>query len=864
MSSHPSSAIPRPGRRAILAGSAASGLLAAGAVSAAPPPTPSPAAGPSSLSAVHSFGLTNWKSNGPSAGFARQGVLFKKGDIPAGSSVEVRRKGAPIAAQFDQRTTWLDGSLKFAVMHLRDTAFAASEARIYDLVRVDGGTFSNTLTSALSDITSRHRFAIGFPNHKQTTDGKTFTTVGSGVSAADFAVHMSIPTRVEIHHAGVVCDGWTGWGMAGDVGSQVADAHLKVNWHADIWKNPDGSLYAIEIGAEPAMDWWSVPDKTLRTYDALLVDSLLTGASSVIGAYKAVTHPYKSRWITCQNAGGNNRGRRHWVGGACPTLTYLPNRAYWIASGLVPPLNLAAKPAPYSAISGGSATYVPCTNQSHRNNIDGTGGYEGRGVLPNPDCVAFLRQTPEDVASARINAHVGLHVFLHYRSNRTRQRPGDSAPDIANTPISMIMGLSRGTAPAYDFTSDGMPQPVHAYADFRTTPQGKDGYVFPVGGEGVWSTTTGDASHAVNYSYFMYLMEGERYHLEATLDLATNLVHQGIDNEYSNRPKSPVAKGGFGRATKAPDTIYDAIAGLNGQVRSAGWALIIVGSANAVIPDRHVANRFFRRLNQQQGIYMRDILAYLPADAKASGEPPFTDELGLGNPWMTAFNTQGAYHNWNVSELPEARAWGDFTARVSIGMVESQIFKTLAYRSNTKQRGAVYDAQTNRYLPRTEGRIRTAEDNTTYAGNLDDKTGRLSIKPTVKLSDGDVFYMEEVNINGDPVKTSPDLKAGTPYYLVQVNGDSARLSLTPNGPPVTITAPMWVEMSCDPKRPFDPLTMPPPPNLTADDYVPIHKAALVMAHRSGNQEATALIVKKIQAFTARIDSSKYAAWDFAV
>lgn len=843
----------RPGRRAFLAGSvAAYGVMSGGIAQAA-----------DATSVVHSFGLTNWQAKATSAGFARQGVVFKKGNIPAGSSVEVRRKGAPIVAQFDQRATWSDGSLKFAVMHLRDTAFAASEARIYDLVRIAGGTFDNTATSTLSDITSRHRFAIGFPNLKQTDDGKAFTTVGSGVAAADFAAHMSVPTRVEMHHAGGVCDGWTGWGMASDVGSQMPDPHLKVNWHADIWKNPDGSLYAIEIAAEPAQDWWSVPNKTLRTYDALLVDSLLTGAASVIGGYKAVVHPYKSRWITCQNAGGNNRGRRHWVGGACPTLTYLPNRAYWIASGLVPPLNLAAKPKPYAAINGDAATYVPCANQSHRYNLDGTGGYEGRGVLPNPDCVAFLRQTAEDVACARINAHVGLHVFLHYRSNRTRKRPGDAVADIANTPVSMIMGLSRGTAPSYDFTADGMPQPVHAYTDGRSTPQGRDGYAYPSGGDGVWSTGTGDASHAVNYSYFTYLLEGERYHLEATIDLATNLVHQGIDNVYSNRPKSPVAKGGFGRTTKAPDTIYDAIAGLNSQVRSAGWALNILGSATGIVPESHVTSRFLQRLNQQQGIYLRDILAYLPADAKASGESPFCDEDGLGNPWMVAFNTLGAYHNWNVTELPEAQAWGDFTATMSIAMVESNIFKTLSYRSNSKQHGAVYDAKSNKYLPPTQIRIRSAEDGSHYAGQLDDKRGTLSVKPTVKLFSGDVFYMEEVSGGGNPVKVSPDLQLGIPYYLVEANGDSGRLSLTPNGPPVPITVAMWVEMSCDPKRPYDPLTMPPPSNLSADDYVPIHKAALIMAHKSGNPEATAIIVKKIQAFTAKIDSTKYAAWDFA-
>ncbi len=602
----------KSGRRIFLAGSVAACALSYG--------TPASAAMPAAP--IQSFVLANWKPAASSPGFARQGVVFKKGDLPAGFSLQLRRKGAPIAAQFDGRVTWSDGSLKFAVMHLRDAPFAAAESRTYELW-AKPGAFDNTATHALIDITSRHRFLIQFTSLTEAMDDKTRRSVGSGNFFADFAAHMAHPTRVEAHHAGAVCNGWTGWGMAVDGIGEAPDPHLKTNWHADIWKNADGSIHAIEIAAVVAQDWWSVPDKRMRRYDAMLRD-----ANTGLALYRGVEHPYKSQWITCQNTADNNRGRRHWIGGACPTLTYIPSKAAWVASGLVPPLNLASKPAAYAAISRGGAAYTPCGSQSHRPNIDGSGAYEGRGVLTNPDCIAFMRQTADDVAAARINAHAGLHVFLHYRSDRTHIRPGDSAPDIANTPISMIMGISRGAVPSYDFTADGMPIPVHAYADGRTTPAGKDNYAWPGDNGGVWSVTTGDASHAVNYSYFMYLMEGERYHLEACLDLATNLVHQGIDNLYSNRPQNPVARDGLGRATHAPDTVYDAVAGLNGQERSAGWALVVLGSAAGIVPDRHVAARFIKRLNQQQAIYLRDILATLPADAKAAGIKPVHRRAG--------------------------------------------------------------------------------------------------------------------------------------------------------------------------------------------------------------------------------------------
>jgi hypothetical protein len=409
-----------------------------------------------------------------------------------------------------------------------------------------------------------------------------------------------------------------------------------------------------------------------------------------------------------------------------------------------------------------------------------------------------------------------------------------------------------------------MPAPSHAYADYRSTPQGHDGYIFPAGGDGVWSITTGDASHAVNYSYFMYLLEGERYHLEATLDLATNLVHQGIDNEFSNRAPSPVARGGLGRATHAPDTVFDAIAGLNGQERGAGWALTILGSAAGIVPDRHVAARFIKRLNQQQAIYLREILAHLPADAKASGFSPFADESGISVPWSVAFNTLGGYHNWNLTELPEMRAWADFTANLSIGMVESHLAKTLAYRLSSKPRSQPYDAATNRYLPRAQSRIRSAENGTGYSGGVDPATGIFGVKPTVPLFNGDVMYVEERNDAGNPTGVPKGLTLGTPYYVIQANGDRAKLAATPNGPPVSFTSENGLTLSCDPKRPYDPLTGASPVNLSADDYATIHRAAVVMAHRAGHPDATPAIVKKIQAYVSHVDSSKFVNWDYAI
>ena len=51
----------------------------------------------SSAVLIQSFGLANWSASA-SAGFARRGVIFKKGDVPAGTSVTAKIGAAVIAA----------------------------------------------------------------------------------------------------------------------------------------------------------------------------------------------------------------------------------------------------------------------------------------------------------------------------------------------------------------------------------------------------------------------------------------------------------------------------------------------------------------------------------------------------------------------------------------------------------------------------------------------------------------------------------------------------------------------------------------------------------------------------------------------
>lgn len=843
-------------------------------VTPVPTPTATPLPPPANGATVTTFSLANW-GTATSKGFWRQGIVFRDGDVPAGSSVQVQRGGAAIAMQFDERRSFPSGCLAFAVMHGRDADFAVGESRSYQVIYAAGVPFSNASSRTIGNLqadSTYGNYKVKFANLTETDDTQT-TAVGSKSFIAYFSEHAGVATRQDKIHSGPVSNGYTCWGMARDVGAAGAgpgvaqDAHLKTIWYVNEWLNADGSLYAHDVAAVVSQDWWSVPGKKRRDYDATFTAGLGTG--NPIQSYNAVPHIYNSQWITVQNSGGNNRGRRHWVGGACPTLTYQPDRAYWIASGYVPPLNLTtprnllASPGAYN----GNATYIPISNQEHRPNIDGTGGYPGRGILTNMDALAFLSQNPSDVAAARIDSMAGLHVFMHHRSNRQRTRPGDSAADTANTIIAWDM--TAPGVPAFDFTAQGLPVPVLAAADTRSAPADMDGYVVPTGGRVYWDTSYGDgapggnsrsddASHSVPYSYFLYLLEGERYHLETTLDLAQHTLHQSLNNGIHPPLFSQMS---------GPQ--WNAVAQVaTDEERNTGWAQARIGDAASVVPDGHVANGYFKRLVQQQGLYFQATLNGLSPDMKLSGVHPWTDANGIVTPWEMTFNPLACYRTWKLTGDLGAKAWADHLAQWSINNVRERIFATGDYRSCNKLATAPGDIRTNPYHI-------LSLDVDTPTVSIAAATGLLTVSHGSYVADaGLTYYVASRAYNTATTVVPSELVPGTPYYVRDLtpasgnsDGSTFRLSLTRGGPAITFRSD-YPEVHF--LRDADPGGLNPDlpyGYVGADDYPPQHRAVLVEAYRAGHPMATGALVQRAQHYcsgTTAGDLAGWATWDYAV
>ena len=605
---------------------------------------------------------------------------------------------------------------------------------------------------------------------------------GSGAAVASFNAHAAVPTRVWKYHIGDVCESWEVWGMARDGadGSGSADTHLKVKWYPSIWKNADGSIAGIELGALNCLDWWSVQGKYRLTYDCVLKDG-----DDVIETYSAVSHLYQSQWLTVRKNADNNYTKRHWITGsaAMPTLTYKPNKLYWRSTGMIPAIDHNYTPLPNSANYPG--VWTPCGPINHRPFVDATGGYLGRGMVPDTDSRAFMRQTAEDYKIARSNAHAGLHVPFHFMSNRTRQRPasagvpgGDASPDTANTVISLI--LQPKTAAEYTFTNQGMPIPVHAYGAGLAAAAVKDGFVTPLGGVLPWGISDND-THGVGYSYFMYLLEGERYFMQATLDHALKISNYTNGNIYSSVGRPPYYDlVNYRTAFSIPNVTWSGLADLctSSYSRKFGWTMMHLAHAWAVCPDNDVQRGFIEAYVNHNLDYFRKYLDTMPASQLASGG--IFAGAGPDSPWMTNFCGLGSYMLYGVKKSIKAKEMAEHFAKHAVGQVSTHIARMDEYRCGVRKNTETWAPGTNEFHAAAD--IPTNSWRCSIAASSNVLT-RLAWGSSYQVRNGDKLYPVTY---ADQVFTAvpAELTAGETLYVINATSPA-----TPTYPRTTITSP---------------------------------------------------------------------------
>lgn len=799
--------------------------------------------------AITTFGLVNFSASNSKCRY-RRGVWFAKGDIPSGYVPVVTRGATPITAQFDERNYWSDGSLKIAVMAMMDTDFTSGllEVRSYTISK-QLGSYDNTSLRTLADVTGAHTLQVTF-NSVTNYLGATY---GSGAFTADFTTQSGVTTRTYKYHSGPVCTSWEVWGMATDDSGGSPDSHLKTVWYVTAWNNPDGTLNDVEYGAVVALDWWSVAGKTLLNYNAVLKD-----ATSTINTYSSVVHPYQAHWMTVRQNNDANHARRFWAS-TIPTLYHTFDKGYARSTGCFGYLDPAFTPNSNSA-GGYTANYVPGSAENHRAQVDGTGGYQGRGLMPDTDCRAWMRQTSSDYRYARTSAFAGLHIPYHYHSNanRTISSGPQAGTDVANTVISLKMRPLSSAA--YDFTAQGMPAAIDAYIGSVSGGIAAT-YVAKLGGDGPIWQTSGDASHAVAYSLGMYLLEGERHFMQATLDLGTNCAHQQNGNTFGGAPQAAYfGVAPFQTLLSIPATQYSGIASqFPNQVRSIGWGMMCVADADLVCPDGDVQAGFVNLYRSQQAVYTVFSASYMEASQISQGIYSTEASTGLGNlnsPWMSNFQVIGHAFNAIANEDTNSRTLlNNCIQYAAIAPWESgtQYYRSSNYRQMMSLKSkTTYDRVTNPLLARSAMLGQAKAIVTSNVLNI-------GITYGMDFTDGDIIYFVATDDSGNVVSIPTGFSEAVQYFAVNSSGQTCEVAATLGGVPLSIANGTY-SIGCQFQRWAVTPAQNPPYLPDAASYPPIANAALIMASKAGASAVTPTHLSRAAAFVAPISSTNYAPW----
>ncbi len=806
---------------------------------------------------ITTFSVSEWNS-ASSTGFLRFGLPFKQGDIPSGSIPEIRLGGTPLTAvQFDERVTWSDGSLAFCVCHANLSSFTSAQTKDYEIYRVTG-SYSNTGTKALTDITGTHDFKVLFSSFQQ-YDGSTSTQRGSGAFTASFNTQAAVATRCWKYHSGPVCESWEVWGPALDDTGGAADAHLTTVWYVSIWKNTNGTIADYEYCAVPSQFWWSVASKYRLDYTATLKNG-----GSTIQTYTGVQHPYRAQWATVRTTVDNNHARRHWVT-AIPTLMYKPSKSYWVQTGYIPPYDTNFTPN----ASAYSTPYVPGDDIDHGTSINSTGPYQGRGLLNNSDLRFWMRlpssATAQDLRYARTNAFMALHLPYHYRSNRTRTRPasdgcpgGDASPDTAATIIAMKLDP---LAPA-DFTADGMPVSVDASANSDSNAIYKDSYVTPLGGVGVFGASNvggGDSSHARRPAFFMYLMEGERFFMQAHLSLATKAAH-GIAAVHPNYRATPGGslsqKSSYQANFTFPSNYYHGVAefGYHGNTRHLGWSSQLLAIAWAVCPDNDPQRNFIRAWVTHNYDYYAQTVNYMPANQLALG----TLEAGTDQFWQIAMNAQCHYHAYALTKLQDILDMGNFAVKAAISLCATNRYRCIISGFLTSPKSTtMWDPVTNDFF--TAAQLMRTDITTTSINPTTDVLTFISTSWSYTNGDQCRPVIGAVSVNDRAVPS--ELTEGELLYLVNVSGSTAQVSRTPGGAAINFTNSYTITNWAFLQQEFGnySVAVNPPYLPSADSNASMVQAAINYGSYLGNTDCDAQ-VSNINTFMQNVSTSDWVTW----
>jgi len=722
-------------------------------------------------SVLHSVTLQDTSGAGSSP-FARFGLAFEKGDVPAGQIPQALVGGMAVRSSILNKNTWSDGSLRYCVLCVDAGSFSASQSKTVDVRSVSGsqstsGLNVSTALNAIDDLT------VEVTNHSGSSSGS--------LSNRTYSLQTAIATasRLELTDDTPLCVRLKVWEKV------TGEEHLICINYVDIWLDDQGGVEAVEWTPVMSQHWFvNDPFGVVQTKEERTYNAAIKSGTTTLESHTALAHAYYCQWAGLRTADDDQHAKRIWIdeGTAMPTLIHAysnASKAKMARAGFLPPLRQDATYTNPNTID----TVVPLGETSgtvvhnHRRAINGTGAYQGRGALTNMDSICLTQPTAANWRISRVSAQAGLSAFYHIRDHRNASggfADGDVSAGIIPPPVEQIGAQTYTGLAGETVAIKGSGSTINDDA--------------PVGGDGAFSSW--DNSHHVDYAYFVAFAEGEAYLADAVLSAFDYVIAREANyNEFGRRPGLQFANVGSanGFATRAaqfslPTTRYG-LTWRQGQERSTAWMCNSVLHASNLVADADRHRPVLDKQIEHHSLWVEATLgvndANFPASHLAKGGWMHTQggTSTVGTPEMNNVNPTPYYMLSVYAEDKGLNGFKRFAAQCAkfTAAMWEYPYSVGTYRD---LRSLDYDALN--YVPHDEP-CRIVNDVAISGSTL-----TINMVSGLSIAEDDIVYFSRDDDAGNPLTLPSGVAFETKYHMVNVSGSTCQLATTQGGAAITI------------------------------------------------------------------------------
>ena len=718
--------------------------------------------------------VTSWADQEMSTGLA-----FAKGDVVAGNVVIAMVDGVQVPLQLSNRTSWTDGSLKFAQARWLMPAIPPGQSKQIVWRKGTGSWLSHDtpLHASPTAITTKVAIEFNFPSWRPRTSANVLGTEAGPKSfrTATMLAGANAP-YIERIVSGPICSEWRVSDFA-VLSSGAKDANFAAFLYIRAWGGAANNPKRIQFFFRTAYGWNTA---VTAGAEGIQVDAeLKVNGNSVRSA--ALSTPGWSAiksWVGGFLSSAGSTGEMDWYDVASnavvspPKLVYRQNVEYTVAARFYPPLD--------TSNTAFILDRVPSTYQPGRRGGLPSGMDQGADsdVLPWATTkplarliAAHARGTAAQVASNHQQVLVtglGMGALTGIGYHRTTRKLLCYLPAAKSTNQSVLGG-----------TVHGQGRPANAASSLNVEIAGIAGSYFP------------------SMAYPCYLATGDQHWLDLTYAEATlpPLFKSDADGLFGTTTRLKIPYGGI---------VW------KGQVRSVAHAIRpIVNALGIGVP------------NDPHHVMVSDIFAHWVEITRESTAEEDSVRGGLDRTdgrrfadlklvagshephyrtWYHTFGLHALSYGYGISENAQMRERAEFWSHhpTVLGggwhndndhLQKPDPLLTDA-NSIIGMNGLLDTAENRRFWRYGQWQISPSACTYRADGQTLDFTGG-PMPATTAMMEGMVITVTGIRAAAEPstvidnTKVPAGLTQGIPYYAVQPSGNTTKISLSRGGPPVT-------------------------------------------------------------------------------